>query len=54
MGPVRDAGSRYPPFCVTEVAAAQGRYQQAAVLVAELNHSGVHSGDGLNREDDES
>ncbi len=43
----------YSPLGVTEVAAAQGRHHQAAILVPELNHSGVHSGDSLNREDNE-
>lgn len=43
----------YSPLCVTEVAAAQGRHQQTAILVPELNHSGVNCGDGLNREDNE-
>lgn len=40
-------------LCVTEVAAAQGRHQQSAVLVPELNHPGVDSGDGLDGKDNE-
>lgn len=41
------------PLCVAEVAATEGRHKQAAILVPKLNHSGVNSGDGLNREDNE-
>lgn len=40
------------PLCVAEVATTQGRHQQAAVLVAKLDHPGVHRGDRLNWEDD--
>lgn len=40
------------PLDVAEVAAAQGGHQQAVVVVAQLNHPGVHGGDGLNGKDD--
>lgn len=54
-GPVQPDGLQpdcRSPLGVTEVAAAQRGHQQAVVVVAQLNHPGVHGGDGLNGKHD--